>query len=136
MRPQARVAAIGLVVLMAIGSVALWLGIPLFWLWLASQLTDSTQPQMGPYALVAIGIPVSMFLFGRLLRGLNGAYGEITGRPPEVRVQLPWNKSMRAERAEPRPRTILDVVMMISVGLALVSFGIWFFFFAGSSLPA
>jgi nitrogen fixation-related uncharacterized protein len=26
-------------------------------------------------------------------------------------------------------------VMMISVSLALTAFGIWFFFFAGSSLP-
>jgi hypothetical protein len=134
--PGTRLAAIALIVLMAIGSVVLWLGIPVLWLWVASQMTDSTQPQMGPYALVIVGIPLSMFLFGRLLRGLNGLYGEITRTTPEVRVQLQWLKSMRAERDELRPRTILDVVMVLSVAVALVAFSIWFFFFAGSSLPS
>jgi hypothetical protein len=30
---------------------------------------------------------------------------------------------------------VLDSVMIISVGVALLLFGIWFFAFAGSSLP-
>jgi nitrogen fixation-related uncharacterized protein len=30
---------------------------------------------------------------------------------------------------------VLELVMMISVSIAVVAFGIWFFFFAGSSLP-
>jgi hypothetical protein len=33
------------------------------------------------------------------------------------------------------PRTVLDVVMVISVAIGCAAFGIWFFFFAGSSLP-
>jgi hypothetical protein len=44
-------------------------------------------------------------------------------------------KSLRAERDSGRRRTILDVVMVWSVALALVCFAIWFFVFAGSSLP-
>jgi hypothetical protein len=43
---------------------------------------------------------------------------------------------MRAERDEGRPRTILDVVMVISVGVAVFCFGVWFLFFArGGGLP-
>jgi hypothetical protein len=42
---------------------------------------------------------------------------------------------MRGERASNRPTTVLDLVMMVSVSLALTAFGIWFFFFAGSSIP-
>jgi len=30
---------------------------------------------------------------------------------------------------------VLDVVMVCSVALAVVCFGVWFFLFAGSSLP-
>ena len=30
---------------------------------------------------------------------------------------------------------VLDKVMIVSVGLAVVAFGVWFFAFAGSSLP-
>jgi hypothetical protein len=30
---------------------------------------------------------------------------------------------------------VLDTEMIVSVGAALVAFGVWFFAFAGSSLP-
>jgi hypothetical protein len=30
---------------------------------------------------------------------------------------------------------MLNVVMVVSVSLAVICFGIWFFFFAGSSMP-
>jgi hypothetical protein len=43
---------------------------------------------------------------------------------------------MRAERGSTRRGSVLDRVMIVSVALALVAFGIWFFGFAGSSLPA
>ena len=44
-------------------------------------------------------------------------------------------RSMRGERGSTRKRGVLDTVMIVSVGLALAVFGIWFFGFAGSSLP-
>jgi hypothetical protein len=130
-----KLAAAGLILLMALGSVFLWVAIPVGWLVIASRLTDSSQPSLGPYLVVIIGIPVSMFAVGRLLGRLNGAYESVTGKQATVRVQMPWHRSMRGEREDPRPRTVLDVVMVCSVGLALFVFGIWFFFFAGSSLP-
>jgi hypothetical protein len=135
LRPGARLAAILLIVLMSIGSVVLWVAIPVAWLYLGSQLTSSSQPTLGPYVVVIIGIPVSMFLVGRLLARLNGVYGQVTGKTPTVRVQLPGHRSLRGEREGSHPRTVLDVVMVCSVAVALTLFGIWFFFFAGSSLP-
>jgi hypothetical protein len=42
---------------------------------------------------------------------------------------------MRAERSVSRRLTVLEGVMIISVSLALLAFGVWFFAFAGSSLP-
>jgi hypothetical protein len=134
-RPGARLVGILLIVLMAIGSVILWIVIPVGWLYLGSQLTSSSQPSLGPYVVVIVGIPVSMFVVGRLLARLNGLYGQVTGKNPTVRVQLPWHRSLRGEREGSHPRTVLDVVMVCSVALALVVFGIWFFVFAGSSLP-
>jgi len=41
----------------------------------------------------------------------------------------------RGERAPQRRTTVLELVMMISVGLALFVFAVWFFFFAHASLP-
>ena len=42
---------------------------------------------------------------------------------------------MRAERPHSHRGGVLDQVMLISVALALVAFAVWFFGFAGSSLP-
>ena len=128
-------AAIFLVALMAIGSVCLWLVIPLAWIYVVSHMVKSTQPTLGPYVVILFGVPISMFLFGKLLYRLNGVYERVTGQESEVRVQMPWHRSMRGERAPQRRTTVLELVMMISVSIALTAFGIWFFFFAGSSLP-
>jgi len=126
--------AVLLVVLMALGSVFLWIGIPVGWVWIASRTVKTSQPTFGPYLLVLVATPLSMWLWSKLLFRLNGLYARVTGQTYEVRTQLPWHKSLRDQRST-RPTTVLDLVMMISVSLALTAFGIWFFFFAGSSLP-
>jgi hypothetical protein len=130
-----RLVAALLIVLMAIGSIVLWLGIPIGWLYLVSRLVSSSQPSMGPYVLVLVGIPTSMIVVGKLLSKLNRVYGDVTNTTPHTRMRNPWLKSMRGERDSDRPRTVLDVVMVWSVALALLCFAIWFFLFAGSSLP-
>jgi hypothetical protein len=127
--------ALLLIVVMAIGSVFLWLGIPVAWIYGVSQMVDSTQPQLGPYLAIIVGVPVSMFVFGRLLYRLNQTYERVTGQTSQVRVQLAWLRSMRGERDSGRRTTVLEIVMIVSVGLCLFVFLIWFFFFAGSSLP-
>ena len=131
-----RVLAALLILAMAIGSIVLWLGIPIGWLYVASRVAKSSQPSMGPYALVLVGIPASMVVVGKLLSTLNRTYGAVTGAPAPARSRRAWMKSLRGERDGGRPRTILDVVMVWSVALALACFAIWFFVFAGSSLPS
>jgi hypothetical protein len=130
-----KLAALILILLMIAGSLVLWIAIPVGWIVLASHLTSSSSPTLGPYVLVIFGIPISMFLFGRFLYRLNALYGNVTGNTPHVQVRAAWLKSMRAERGDTRPRTVLDVVMIASVSVAAIAFAIWFFFFAGSSLP-
>jgi hypothetical protein len=45
-------------------------------------------------------------------------------------------KSLRGERESAHRRTVLDVVMIVSVAIAWAVFAVWFFGFAGSSLPS
>jgi hypothetical protein len=136
-RPAAtKLAQVLLIGVMAIGSILMWLGLPVFWLWLASRLVTSSQPSLGPYLMVIVGIPASMVVVGKLLSKLNRVYGDVTGTTPHVRVRMPWHRSMRGERDGTHPRTILDIVMVCSVSVALLLFAIWFFLFAGSSLPS
>jgi hypothetical protein len=131
-----RALAAVLIVLMAIGSILLWLGIPVGWLYLVSRLVKSSQPSMGPYVLLLVGIPASMVVVGKGLSRLNRVYGSIMGgTAPTTRMRSSWMKSMRGERDSARPRSVLDVVMVWSVALALLCFAVWFFAFAGSSLP-
>jgi hypothetical protein len=134
MSPHLKPQAIAIVILMIIGSLALWVVIPLGWILLASSMTTSTQPTMGPYLMVLFGIPITMVVVGKGLSKLNTLYGKVTGTTPEVRVTAPWHRSMRGERDSGRPLDVLSVVMIISVSLAATCFGLWFFLFAGSSI--
>jgi hypothetical protein len=124
-----------LIALMAIGSVIMWLGVPVGLIYLASRLADSPNPSMGPYLLILIGLPVGMVVVGKLLGALDRYHGRITGVDDGKPQQAAWMKSMRGDRERKRRRSVLDSVMVISVGVALLLFGVWFFAFAGSSLP-
>ena len=128
-------AKVSLIALMAIGSVFLWIGIPVGWLWIGSQFQEgSGQASFGLYMAVLLGIVVSMVVMGKILHRLNGVYGRLTGSEV-VRVRLPWHRSLRGEDEGRPQRQILDVVMVVSVMAAGFVFLVWFLFFAGSSLP-
>jgi len=129
--------AILLVLLMAVGSILMWIGLPLGLIWLASSLTSSSQPSLGPYLLILIGLPVGMVIIGKALGSLDRMHGRITGRTDDDRQRAAWLQSMRDERGPKRKqRSVLDTVMIISVLLAIVVGAVWFFGFAGSSLPS
>jgi len=127
-------AALLLVLLMAVGSIVMWIGVPLGLIYLAAQLADSSRPSFGPYLLVLVGLPVGMAIIGKCLGTLDRWHTRLTGREQE-RHRATWLRSMRAERTSTRRGGILDKVMIVSVAIALVAFAVWFFGFAGSSLP-
>jgi hypothetical protein len=128
-------AAAFLILLMAVGSLVLWIGIPIGWLFLASRMVDTSQPTIGPYVLLIFGIPITMFLFGKLLFTLDRVFERVTGRASETDFRPPWLRSMRGERTVRRRMTVLEGVMIVSVAIAMVASGVWFFLFAGSPLP-
>src|SRR3954464_6838698 len=57
-------AALVLVILMALGSVFLWIVVPVGWLWIASHSTDTSAPTLGPYLLVIFAVPITVWLVG------------------------------------------------------------------------
>jgi hypothetical protein len=127
--------AIVLVLLMAVLSVVMWIGVPLGLIYVASQLADSSNPSVGPYVLVLVGLPIGMAIVGKCLGILDRAHARLTGRVDDTRRPATWMRSMRAERVTTRRGGVLDRVMIASVALAILAFGVWFFAFAGSSLP-
>ncbi len=124
-----------LVVLMALGSVVMWLVIPFGLIYLAGHLTTSQQPSMGIYVALAVAIPTLMVVVMRLLGRLDHLYAHVMGIPEDGRYRPGWMRSMRGERDSGHRRTVLDIVMMISVGVAVLGSAVWFFGFAGSSIP-
>jgi hypothetical protein len=101
---------------MVLGSVTLWIGSPLFWMWLTSKLQQGTQASMGPYAVMLVGFIATSILIGKALSVLNRAHGGT------MEVSLPWQ-----ERRAPREVSVLDVVMVVSVVVAALALAIWFF---------
>ena len=131
-----KAAAVLLILVMIVGSLLMWLGAPLFWLWLGSQLQSGSTPSFGPYLLILVGVVASMIVIGKLLSSLDRIYGRVTNTNATVRVRLPWHRSMRGERGSGRQTRVVDIVMVASVSGALLLFGAWFFLLAGSSLPS
>jgi hypothetical protein len=126
---------VGLVLLMAVGSVVMWIGLPIALLYAASKLASTSRPTLGPILLVLLGLPLGMALVGRALGALDRAHGRLTRPDAGAPRRAPWLRSMRAERAAVRQGGVLDTVMIVSVAIALAAGAIWFFAFAGSSLP-
>lgn len=124
-----------LIALMAVGSVIMWVGVPLGLVYAASKIARSSQPSLGPYLLVLLGLPIGMALVGKGLGSLDRAHQRLTGIGDEGPRRASWNRSMRGERTSTRRGGVLDKVMIVSVAVALVAMAVWFFGFAGSSLP-
>ena len=134
MRSSWNPAAVALVALMALGSVVMWIGVPLALVYIASKVADSPDPSMGRYLLIILGLPIGMAVVGKGLGALNRAHIRLTGT--EVDEYRPgWTRSMRGERRVERRGGVLDRVMIVSVAVAALAFAVWFFGFAGSSLP-
>ncbi|MFI5122156.1 MAG: hypothetical protein ACHQJ5_04615 [Vicinamibacteria bacterium] len=108
-------ASAALVLLMLAGCLLLWVGIPLGWLWIGSQVQSSAS--LGTALMVTmLGILISIVVLVTLLSWLNRRHAELLER-----------------RNKPLGSSALEVILVSSAGLAMVGFGIWFFGFAGTS---
>jgi hypothetical protein len=119
--------------------INLWTGFPLLALWIGSRTVGSSGLS-GTAVFVVVAVLAVLLAGGvMVLTRLSARYDRITGRPPPTRQVAPWMRSMRAERVSitrrgRRPNTVERIVIACVV-LAVIGFEVWFFFFAGSSLP-
>jgi hypothetical protein len=130
---------IALAIATALVSINIWTGCPLFAVWVGAQSASSSAPSMGPIVIVVVVLAVLVGGSAVAMSWLGAKYDDATGRPPAARRTSPWLRSMRGEREEfARSRqgiSGLERVVVFSVVLCVVAFEVWFFFFAGSSLP-
>jgi nitrogen fixation-related uncharacterized protein len=131
---------IGLVAASAICSINIWTGAPLFAVWVGSKVQGNLNNlSMTAVFSVIVVLAAMVFLLAFLLTWINAKYDDLTGRPPGARQTSPWLRSMRDEREEDTRRKFgispIERVVVISVVAGVLAFEVWFFFFAGSSLP-
>jgi hypothetical protein len=131
---------IGLVAASAICSINIWTGAPLFAVWVGSKVQGNLNNlSMGAVFSVIAVLAACVFGLAFLLTLINAKYDNLTGRPPAARHTSPWLRSMRDEREEDVQRkfgiSAVERVVVVSVVAGVLAFEIWFFFFAGSSLP-
>jgi hypothetical protein len=127
-------AKVGLIASMVFCAMMLWVGSPALWLWIGSQMTSSQQGRMGPYFVVAIGILATTVAIALALARLQRAYERVTGQEATVHFRLAWLRSLRDDRDQGARVTVLDLILVTTAVLALLSLGVWFFFLAGSPI--
>jgi hypothetical protein len=135
-----RLKRLALVTGSALISINVWTGAPLFAVWVGSQVQhSSTNLSMTAVFSVVAVLAVLVFALAWLLTWVNATYDELTGRPAAAKRTSPWLRSMRGEReTDVRQRygvSAIEKIVVVTVVAAVIAFEIWFFFFAGSSLP-
>jgi|SRR5918996_4674532 hypothetical protein len=131
---------IGLVTASALCSLNLWTGAPLFAIWVGSKVQGNLNnvSMTALFSVVAV-LAGTVFLLALALTWLNAKYDELTGRPPAARQTSPWLRSMRDEREDHVRQKYgmggVERIVVICAVAGVIAFEVWFFFFAGSSLP-
>jgi len=105
------------VMIMALGSLGLWLGMPLLWLWVGSQIQGNTSSLSLALLVMAVGVLLTVWLGAKLLSALSQRY-----RANQI-----------AQGHEDPGHQVLERVLVITAGVAIVVFGVWFLLFAGAS---
>jgi uncharacterized membrane protein YbhN (UPF0104 family) len=115
MRDALRTGASGVIVLliMVVGSLVLWAGVPAGWLWVGSQVQGETGNVGTALLVMFVGVLVSVVALAMLLSYLNRRHEEL-----------------REARGLP-PSGVLDRVLVVTAGIAVLGFTIWFLGFAG-----
>ena len=120
-------------------AINIWTGAPLAALWVGSRVVGQSLLSMTAVFAVIVTLAVLVSLMTFALIRLSARYDKLVGRPTGKPTPVPWLRSMRAEdtdllRSE-RGNTAVEIIVVASAVIAIVSFEVWFLFFAGSPLP-
>jgi hypothetical protein len=109
--------AIFVVLIMFIGSLVLWIGTPVLWLWVGSQIQGATSSLGAALGAMFIGVVATIGAISAVLVWLSNRY----------------RLNRRARGLADPGHIVLEGVLVVSAAVAIVGFGVWFFFFAGTS---
>jgi hypothetical protein len=109
--------AIVVLAMLLVGGLVMWIGIPLGWLWIGSQIEGATHSLGAAVGAMFVGVVVSIAAVVPVLGWLTRTY-----------------RGLRVARGlEDTGDFVLEVVIVTTAGIAVVAFAIWFFAFSGAS---
>ena len=103
------------VTIMALGSLGLWIGTPLLWLWVGSRVDGDTESLSLALVVMGFGVLVTVWIAARVLAVLSNRF-----------------RANQVAQGRPDPgHKVLETVLIVTAGIAIVVFGVWFVLFAG-----
>ena len=106
-----------LLVMMFAGALALWIGVPLLWLWIGSRVQEATNSVGAAMGLMLFGAVATIVLVVPVLARMNEVY----------------ERAREARGLENYGQVPLESILVATATVAVVLFCIWFFFLAGTS---
>ncbi len=110
-------AAVLVLLIMFLGSFVLWIGTPLLWLWIGSQIQGVTDSLGAAMAAAFPGAVVTIGALASILAKLSDVY----------------RNNRRARGLDDPGHFVLEAVLVVSAGITLVAFVVWFLFLSGAS---
>lgn len=111
------VSGVLLILIMLLGGLFLWVGMPVGWLYIGSQVQGSTDSLATAIGVMMLGVIASIAIVLPFLGWLNHKHAQLR----------------EARGLDDHGQTALEAVMTVSAGIALLAFGLWFFLFSGAS---
>lgn len=109
--------AVLVLLIMIVGSFGLWIGTPLAWLWIGSQIQGSTDSVGAALGATFPGAVLTIVALAFVLAKLSDVY----------------RANRRARGLEDPGHLVLEGVLVISAGITLAVFVVWFLFLAGAN---
>ena len=104
-----------IVMMMLGGSLVLWIGVPIAWLYIGAQVQVKTNSLGAAMGVMFVGVVASILAIVPGLGWLNRKHIELR----------------EARGLDSHGGTVLEAVMTISAVIAVIGFGIWFFLIEG-----
>ena len=105
-----------LLLLMFVGSLGLWVGAPVLWLWIGGLVQGASGSVGAAIAVILVGFVATVVMFVPLLSWLSRRYAE----------------AREARGLDDLGRAPLEGVLVVSAAIAVVAFAVWFFFLSGA----
>jgi hypothetical protein len=116
------------IALMALGSLAVWIAVPVGWLW----VTRDLESPGARFVIVLFCCPITMVGAAALLYRVEAAYAQIT----QAASRGPARSWLRSVGDEPRSVSVVETFLVVSAVIALLALVGWWFFLADNPNPS